>query len=210
MHFKNRTEAGRLLAQALKQYCDQDVVVYAIPRGGVVVGIEIAHFLRAPLDLVITRKIGHPFQEEYAIAAVAEDGHMLGSKVQLQALDSVWLNQEIDRQRQEARRRREKYLGNRPKIDVQGKTAILVDDGIATGITLLLAIQELKHSKCKRIVVAVPVAPKSTAVQIKEEVDEFIALDIPEVYLGAVGAYYGNFAQVEDEEVIAILNQQKE
>jgi putative phosphoribosyl transferase len=209
MHFKDRSEAGQLLAQALKQYQNQPVVVYAIPRGGVVTAIEIARVLHAPLDLIITRKIGHPYQPEYAIAAVAEDGHMLGSKEELQAVDKNWLAQEVESQRREAKRRREHYLKNRPEISAQGKIAILVDDGIATGTTMRLGIQELKHRQCKKIIVAVPVAPKSTADLIKKEADEIVALDIPQDfnYLGAVGAYYGDFAQVEDEEVIALLDQ---
>ncbi len=209
MHFKNRSEAGQSLAQALKQYQTQSVVVYAIPRGGVVIAVEIARVLQAPLDLVITRKIGYPNQPEYAIAAVAEDGHMLGSATELQAVDKDWLAMEIEKQRQEAKRRRQHYLHNRPHVSAEDKIAILVDDGIATGTTLRLGIQELKHKQCKKIIVAVPVAPKSIADLIRKEADAIVALEIPEdyEYLGAVGAYYGDFAQLEDKEVTSILDE---
>jgi putative phosphoribosyl transferase len=209
MHFKDRSEAGQLLGEALSSYQNQPVVIYGIPRGGVATAVEIARLLHAPLDLIITRKIGHPYQPEYAIAAVAEDGHMLGSEEELESVDQNWLKSEIETQRKEAKRRREQYLRNRPPIPVENKIAILVDDGIATGTTIRLGIQELKHRKCKKIIVAVPVSPKSTAEIIKKEAGEIVALDIPEdfAYLGAVGAYYSHFPQLEDEEVMAILDQ---
>lgn len=207
MHFKNRTEAGQLLAEALKKYRNEAVVVYALPRGGVAVAVEIARLLHAPLDLIIARKIGHPFQPEYAIAATAENGHIIETKREVSNVDKTWYVNEIEKQRQEAKRRREKYLPNRSTIPVQGKIAILVDDGIATGLTMRLGILELKHRQPKKIVVAVPVAPRTTAELIESEAGEIVALDIPEDYdyLGAVGAYYSDFSAVEDEEVIALM-----
>lgn len=208
MYFRNRTDAGRLLAKALKKYKDEDVVVYALPRGGVVVAVEIARRLHAPLDLIITRKIGHPYQPEYAIAAIAENGHIVGEQKKLKALDQEWLQEEVERQRNEAKRRHEKYLQGKVKIPVKGKTAILVDDGVATGLTMRAGIVELKHRYPKRIVVAVPVVPKSTADMLKKEArGELVALEIPPdgAFQGAVGAYYDEFFPVEDEEVIATL-----
>ncbi len=216
MYFRNRTEAGMLLAKALKKYKGKDIVVYALPRGGVVVAVEIARELHAALDLIITRKIGHPYQPEYAIAAIAENGHIVGEKKDLRALDQEWLQEETERQKNEAKRRREKYLQGRVKIPVKGKIAILVDDGIATGLTMRAGIMELKHRHPKRIVVAVPVVPKSTADILKKEArGELVALEIPsdDAFQGAVGAYYDEFFPVEDEEVIATLksyeNEQK-
>lgn len=197
-----------MLAKALKKYKGKDVVVYALPRGGVVVGVEIARELHAPLDLVIARKIGHPYQPEYAIAAIAEKGHIVGVQKELKAVDQEWLQEEIERQRKEARRRREKYLQGKSEIPVDGKIAILVDDGIATGLTMRAGIMELKHRHPKEIVVAVPVVPKTTADIIKKEAQgELVALEIPsdDAFQGAVGAYYDEFFPVEDDEVISIL-----
>lgn len=192
MYFKNRTEAGRLLANALKKYKGKDVVVYALPRGGVVTALEIARYLNAPLDLIITRKIGHPYQPEYAIAATAENGHIVGSTKQLTMIDQKWLKREVEKERFEAKRRRERYLEGRPELPIEGKIAILVDDGIATGLTMRAGIMELAHRH-----------PKTTANILKIEAGELVALDIPsdDEFLGAVGAYYDEFLPVEDEEV---------
>jgi predicted phosphoribosyltransferase len=208
MMFADRAEAGRLLARALSGYIGKDVVVYALPRGGVVTAVEIGRSLHAPIDLVIVRKIGHPSQREYAIAAIAEDGHMLGSERELAAVDPAWLEREKERQRAEAQRRRKTYLGGRAAIPAEGKVAILVDDGVATGLTMRVGILELQHRHPRKLVVAVPILPKSTADRIRSEVDELVALDTPEdsEYLGAVGAYYDDFSPVEDEEVIALMN----
>lgn len=207
MRFKDRIEAGKLLAQALVGYKDKNIVVFALPRGGVVVAGEIARFLNAPLSLIIARKIGHPLQPEYAIAATTESGKILGSSREIQSVNKDWLDAEIERQRLEARRRREEYLGKESEIDVSNKIAILVDDGIATGFTIRVAIEELREMKPKKIVVAVPVAVKTMADIIKREADELVALEVPEEYefLGAVGAYYDNFYQVTDQEVVSIL-----
>lgn len=207
MHFMDRTDAGKRMADALLRYRDQEVVVYGLTRGGVVPAAEIAKALRAPLDILIPRKIGHPYNPEYAIGAVAEDGHLVLDDLACEGIDPAWLERQIGRERAEARRRRELYLQERPPVPVQGKTAIVVDDGVATGLTLRLAIQEVKHRQPKRIVVAVPVAPRDTAARIRAEVDELVALHIPERFLGAVGAYYDEFWPVEDAEVIRLLQE---
>ena len=207
LKLKDRKEAGEMLANALRNYVDKDVIVYALPRGGVIPAIEIARALRSPLDLIIVRKIGHPHQPEYAVAAVAENGDLIGSEEELIKLNKVWLKAEVEAQRQEAKRRREKYLQGKFPLSAQGKIAILVDDGIATGLTIRIAIQELKRQQPQKIIVAVPVAPKSVAEYLNSQVDEIAMLDIPEDldYLGAVGAYYHSFPQVEDEEVITLM-----
>lgn len=207
MYFKNRQEAGKLLAQALIKYKGDDVVVYALPRGGVVTAAEIAKALNAPLDLILAHKIGHPYHPEYAIAAVSENGYIVGTERELQSLDKKWFETEKKHQMMELKRKREKYLKGKKEIPLENKIAILVDDGIATGLTMQAGILELKHRHPKKIVVAVPVAPKSTAELLKSQADEFIGLEVPEDFnfLGAVGAYYEDFSQTEDEEVIKIL-----
>lgn len=209
MYLKDRHEAGRLLAEQLKGYKSQDVVVYGLPRGGVVVAYEIAKALGAPLDLIIVRKIGHPFQREYAIAAIAEDGHMIGNQRELATVDQKWLEVEKERQRQEAKRRRERYLPVGKEVPVKDKVAILVDDGIATGLTMQVGVLELRHRHPKKIIVAVPVSPRQTADLLKKQADDFVALAVPpdHAFLGAIGAYYEDFSQTEDGEVIELLRQ---
>jgi predicted phosphoribosyltransferase len=209
MRFKDREEAGRKLAEALEKYRGTDVVVYALPRGGVVLGYEIARALNAPLDLVISRKIGYPGNEECAVCAVAEDGHMICDRAGASRLDPDWLQSQALKERHEARRRREVYLKGREPLPAEGKTAIIVDDGVATGLTLILAIEELKHRNPKKIVVAIPVAPADTAEKIRYEVDDLVAVEIPEFYLGAVGAYYDKFPQLTDEEVVILMERAK-
>jgi len=205
MHFRDRAEAGRLLAQALKKYQKQDGVVYALPRGGVVLGVEVARALAMPLDLLIPRKIGHPLQPEYAICAVVESGEMVCNQQEVARVDPQWFRREVEAERQEARRRRELYLGGREPSPVEGKTAIIVDDGIATGLTMEVSIRDALRRRPAHLVVAVPVAPPDTVERLSREVDEFVVLDPSPYYLGAVGAYYDHFLQVTDDEVIALL-----
>ncbi len=205
MHFRDRVEAGRQLAQALKKYQKHDGVVYALPRGGVVLGVEVARALNMPLDLLIPRKIGHPLQPEYAICAVVENGEMVCNQQEVARVDPQWFQREVEAERQEARRRRELYLGGREPSPVEGRTAIIVDDGIATGLTMEVSIRDALRRRPARLVVAVPVAPPDTVERLSREIDEFVVLDPSPYYLGAVGAYYDYFPQVTDEEVIALL-----
>jgi putative phosphoribosyl transferase len=204
MRFNDREEAGRRLAEALSTYRGKDIVVFALPRGGVVLGYEIAKGLGAPLDLVITRKIGYPGNEECAVCAVAEDGDMICDSSGLSLIDQDWLQSQAEKEREEAMRRRRVYLGGRAPLPVEGKTAIIVDDGVATGLTIVLAIKELKHRNPKKIVVAVPVASEQAAEIIRQEADELVALDIP-AYFAAVGAHYNYFPQLTDEEVVQLM-----
>lgn len=205
--FKDRHEAGHELAEALAQYKVDNIVVYALPRGGVILGYEIAKCLEAPLEVIITRKVGHPLSPEYAIGAVAEDGHMVCNEEEVAYVDPAWFKEEVERERNEARRRREAYLRGRMPLSAKGKTAILVDDGVATGLTFLLSIKELKHQEPKRIIAAVPVAPQTVAEKIRREVDELVALEIPLHFLRAISAYYEEFPPVEDWEVIEVLEE---
>lgn len=206
MRFKDRKHAGRQLAEKLAPgYDGKEGIVYALPRGGVVLGAEVARRLHMPLDLIIARKIGHPYNPEYAIGAVTETGEPVVNPHEAEQAHSEWFHRQVARERGEARRRREVYLGDRAPPAVNGKIGIIVDDGIATGLTMEAAIRELKRRQPARTVVAVPVAPPETAAELAREVDELVALDIPELYLGAVGAYYAYFPQVTDDEVVALL-----
>jgi putative phosphoribosyl transferase len=205
VRLKDRSEAGERLADKLERFKDEEAVVYALPRGGVVLGAIIARRLNAPFDLVITRKIGHPWAREYAIGAIAEDGSFIGNEAELAEVDESWLGAQIEAERKEARRRRQVYLGGREPLPVEGKTAIIVDDGVATGLTLLAAIRQVRHRHPRRIIVAVPVIPQGIARVIRGEVDELVALEIPVVFLRAVALYYDDFSAVEDDEVIELM-----
>ncbi|OPY53900.1 MAG: ribose-phosphate pyrophosphokinase [Methanosaeta sp. PtaU1.Bin060] len=208
MRFIDRSDAGRRLAEALAGYKGSDVVVYALPRGGVVLGKEIARSLGAPLDLVITRKIGYPGNEECAVCAVAEDGHMICDGTISSLLDQEWLLARAKEEMQEAKRRRQVYLRGRGQLSPEGKTAIIVDDGVATGLTILLAIKEIRHRSPRKIVVAVPVSSREAADRIRKEADELVVLETP-VHFMAVGEHYEQFPQLTDEEVIRIMEQCK-
>ena len=206
MQYKNRREAGERLAVALAGYRGQDVVVYALPRGGVPLGYEVARALEAPLDVVIVRKIGHPFQPEWAACAVAEGGRLLCDEGERASLDPAWLKAEVEKEQQEAKRRREAYLVKKPHLPASGKVAIVVDDGVATGLSMLLAVDEVLSEHPRELVVAVPVTPREAAEKIRSKGATLVALQEPELYEGAVGAYYEEFPQVEDAEVIALLH----
>lgn len=207
MRFKDRKDAGIKMAEALDKYRNQDVVVLALPRGGVVPAAEIAKALGAPLDLVITKKIGHPMNDEYAICAISEDGEPVCNEIERSRVDPEWLENKIAKVRGEIQKRRENYHLGSERQSLEGKIAIIVDDGIATGLTMLAAIYEIKSRNPKELVVAIPVVPGDIAKKLKALVDELVALDIDESYLGAVGAYYYDFWQVEDNEVIELLKE---
>ncbi len=205
MRFKDRSEAGRRLAEALVEYRGSDAVVYALPRGGVVLGYEIARHLDIPLDLVITRKIGYPGNEECAVCAVAEDGHMICDSYAASLLDSQWLSAQAEKEMQEAMRRRQVYLRGREPLAAEGKVAIIVDDGVATGLTILLSIMEIRHKNPRKVVVAVPVSSPAAAGRIRADADLLIALDEPRDFL-SVGEHYEQFPQLRDEEVIRLMD----
>lgn len=211
MIFKNRKEAGQKLAEALRGYADKKIVVYALPRGGVVVGVEVAQRLASSLDLVIPRKIGHPYDPEYALAAVTENGDVVADAAEIAAIDEDWFDKEIKEQKAEAKRRRETYLGNAASPAIEGAVAIIVDDGIATGLTMKAAIQDLRRRHPKQIVVAVPVAPQDTLAEISKLVDRVVCLFSPKEpgSFGAIGEYYGSFPQVKDNEVVDLMKHVK-
>lgn len=207
MLFKNRTEAGQKLAELLSDYASEDVIVYALPRGGVILGAEIAKVLHAPLDLIITRKIGHPSNPEYAVCALAEDGAPICNQSELERLGHHWLEEEKHKAREEIQRRREEYVGGTTQLDIKGKTAIIVDDGIATGLTMIASIEEMKLHEPKEIVVAIPIVPYLTSLKLEGMVDKVVCVEATREFLGAVGAYYEDFTQVDDEEVKRILKE---
>ena len=208
MRFANRQEAGRQLAEALDEFRGQAGVVYALPRGGVPLGQEVARRLGMPLDILIPRKIGHPMQPEYAICAVPEHGQRVCNPREEASVDPQWLAEAEADERAEARRRRSLY-GRADAPSVAGKLAIIVDDGIATGLTMRAAIRDADAREPSRVVVAIPVVPSSTAATLETEADALVALEITDHYLGAVGAYYDSFPQVSDQEVIAMLEQSR-
>lgn len=205
MRFKNREHAGELLASILTGRVHPPAIVYALPRGGVPVAAAVARALHLPLDLVIPRKLGHPWQPEYAIGAVTETGEPVCSEEEMHAVDPSWFAATVAAARVEARRRRELYCGGRARTSAAGQCAILIDDGVATGLTLQAAIAEVRADAPARLIVAVGVAPPDTATRFRAQVDDFVAVQIPEHFQGAVGAYYEDFRQLTDEDVLAAL-----
>src|SRR3989338_8478078 len=203
--FTDRHEAGRKLAEKLESYRGKNAVVLALPRGGVVPGYEVAKALSLPLDIIAARKIGHPISPEYAIGAVDENGTTILNEAETKALDQAWLAAEIDVQKKEAQRRSAIYRAGRAPVRLAGKTAIIVDDGIATGLTMQAAVRYAKAEKAS-VIVAVPVAPAESLQTLKQEgAGEVIVLEPPEEFAGSVGAHYVLFEQVGDEEVVRLL-----
>ncbi|HEX5685044.1 MAG TPA: phosphoribosyltransferase [Ideonella sp.] len=206
--FEDRADAGRRLAEALKRRGFVDPVVLALPRGGVPVAAEVAKALKAPLDLLLVRKIGAPDQPELAVAAVADGAEpALAIDEQTLALSGTsrdYVRRELPVHMREIERRRALYLKDRPPVPVAGKTVLLVDDGIATGTTVRAAIMALRHRHPARVVLAIPVAPALEAEALRSEVDELVCLETP-AWFGAVGAHYRHFGQTSDDEVVALL-----
>jgi len=205
--YKDRKDAGIQLASRLKDYKDREgVIVLALPRGGVVTGYEVSSYLSCPLDVFIVRKIGFPGEPEFAIGAVSETGTVVlnESVVSMYQISEKYIKDEIARQKKEIERRVSAYRGGKKMPEIKGKTIILVDDGVATGATIKAAISALKMEKIEKLVVALPISPPETADKLRQMVDEFICLETPDDFM-AVGSYYQDFTQVNDEEVIEIL-----
>lgn len=205
--FKDRTEAGELIAQRLMRYAGRDdVIVLALPRGGVPVGFVVANRLDAPLDILLVRKLGFPGREEYAMGAIASGGVCILHDEVVARFGISLPEVEGVRQRElkEIERREESYRANRPALPLQGRVVIIVDDGIATGSTMLAAVKCLRHAKPARIIIAVPVVPPDTYKELRPEVDDFICLSMPEPFF-AVGSWYKDFGQTSDEEVKSLL-----
>ncbi len=207
MLFRDRTDAGRVLAQRLKAYANRtDVLVLALPRGGVPVAFEVAEALKAPLDIFIVRKLGVPGHEELAMGAIATGGvRVVNDDVvsQLGLSDAV-VDAVAAREEKELERREHAYRGSRATPDVRGRTVILVDDGLATGATMRAAVAALRKQQPARLIVAVPVAASQTCDEFRTEVDEIVYGETPEPFLG-VGRWYHDFSQTTDEEVHRLL-----
>lgn len=201
--FKDRIEAGKKLAALLSEFKSTNAIILALPRGGVIVGAEVAHALSLPLDIIVTRKIGAPENDEYAIGAIDQDGEGVWSEFEHARVDTKWLTEKIAAEKKEALRRLSLYRGTRAPLDFHGKTAIIVDDGIATGMTMQAAIRYAKKLNAHKVVVAVPVAPPSVVETLKKEAMVY-TLETP-VFFSAVGEWYKDFPQVEDSEVVATL-----
>lgn len=204
--FLDRTQAGELLARQLEEYRDTPVVVYGLPRGGIVVAAVVAKALKAPLDILTPRKIGHPNNPEYAICAVTESGMLVCNEIERQRVDESWFQHALQSEQREARRRREIYLAGKEPISVEGKTVILIDDGIATGLTMRAALREIQQRNPVFTIIAIPVIPAETAKILRREVNRVIAVSEPQYFLGAIGSYYQDFHAVSDEEVMVLLN----
>lgn len=205
--FSDRAEAGRVLAERLRHYADRPgVIVLALPRGGVPVAYEVAKALHAPLDIFVVRKLGIPGHEELAMGAVATGGvRVLNDEVvKGLSIPGFMIDAVANWELQELARRERLYRGARPPPDVRGKTVILVDDGLATGSTMLAAVHALRKLGPARIVVAVPVASPDTCEVLKEHVDETVCATMPEPFY-AVGLWYRDFSQTTDEEVRELL-----
>jgi predicted phosphoribosyltransferase len=207
MRFANRAAAGRQLAQRLlASHGRQTGAVYALPRGGVILAAEVADLLDLPLDLIIARKISHPRNRECAVGAVTETGDPIVDRAAVADVPVEWFERQVAVERREARQRRQTYLGNRAPQQASGKLAIVVDDGIATGLTMIAALRELQTQRPKRLVVAAPIIPADTVLRLQQEADDVVALATPASHLDSVGAYYDSFDQVIDEEVVRLLN----
>lgn len=208
MLFENRRESGKLLAERLLKFRDQHPVVLALPRGGVPVGLEVARALAAPLDLVLVRKIGAPHNEELAVGAITDGEHPTlvidQHLVRRLEVSSAYLDEARTGALAEIDRRRKVWLGDRPPAEIAGRTAIVVDDGIATGATMRAALQATRARKPARVVLAVPVAAPDALDALRHEADEVICLEAPDGFM-AVGQFYRHFPQLRDAEVTALL-----
>ncbi len=208
--FADRVEAGKKLASELKRYSG-NAVVLAIPRGGVVVGYEIAHELHVPMDIIVPRKIGAPQNPELAIGAVTEDGTIILDQQLIEYLrvSESYIREETQRQQLEIKRRLTFYRKNITFPNLKDRNVIIVDDGIATGATIQAALSSIRKKNPKSVVIAVPVAPPSTINALKRQADHVVCLFTPTSF-SAIGQFYRDFAQTSDDEVIKLLKLNRE
>ena len=208
VEFNDRAEAGRRLAAALTRFKSQSPIVLALPRGGVPVGFEVAKALGVSLDVILVRKIGVPGHEELALGAIVDGDNpqfVLNEGVAVEiAVPPDYLEAEKQRQLVEIERRRSLYRGERPPVAAKGRTVIVVDDGIATGATVRAALQAIRRVGPKRLILAVPVAPREAIAELQGECDEMVCLETPAPF-HAVGLHYRHFEQTSDDEVVALL-----
>ena len=205
--FFDRHAAGARLAKELIQYKGGDVVLYALSKGGVPVGYEVAKALNLPLDIVIVQKICHPVSQDYGICAIAETGETVCYDSGLCGLDSSWLDYEMYLKQKEAKRQREIYKGNLPSLSAENKIAIIIDDGIATGITMKAAIQSVLNQWPDKLVISTPVAPHDVTLELTALVDSVVVVNDDRDYRGTTGAYYMDFPEISDREVVSLLTE---
>ncbi len=206
--FKDRKEAGEVLAECLAAYRDKDALVLGIPRGGVPVAAEVARGMNAEMDIIVARKLGSPDSAELAIGAVTANGGRFLNEEVIRELDvsDTYLAHVTETEMAEARRREEKFRGSRPAPTLKDRIVILVDDGLATGATMRAAVRSVRKAMPARLVVAVPVAPPQTCGELRQEADEVICPYQPDPFW-AIGLFYQNFAPTEDSEVESLLRQ---
>jgi len=204
--FKDREEAGKELARALVEFKGRNVVVLGLPRGGVVVAREVAEALGAPLDIVVTRKIGAPGEPEFALGAVTQEGDVIVDSRNAESVGATteYLQEEARRKKSEVKERMRSLRGDMPYPGLEGKTVIIVDDGIATGNSMKAAVQSVKKRGPKEVVVAVPVAPQEAVADLSREGTRVVCLEQPRFFF-AIGEFYKDFEQVDDSEVRELL-----
>lgn len=211
MIFKDRVQAGQKLAEKLEEFKNKkEALILALPRGGVITAFEVAKKLNLPLDLVVPRKIGAPSNEEYAIGAITEAGEGIFNQEAIKslAITKKYLDKKVAEEKKEALRRLKTYRQNRLPLNLRNKTVIIVDDGLATGLTMRAAIKSAKEKKAAKIIAAIPVAAQDSLEVIKKEADQIICLETP-IFFGAVGSFYKNFDQTTDDEVIDLMAKSK-
>lgn len=201
MVFQDRYDAAKKIIPLLEKYRSDDGVVLAVPRGGVPIGFYIAREYNFPLELLLTKKIGFPGNSELAIGAVSLENEVIDDRFDI---SEEYIEAEIKKIRKSLQERQKKFMGDRQPADLKDKTVIIVDDGIATGNTMIASIRMIRAKQPRKIIVAVPVAPERTAAKIRDLVDDFICVYIPDEFFG-VGQFYEDFSQVSDEEVIKLL-----
>lgn len=200
--FRNRIEAGLLLAAKLKKYKNEKGIVLAVPRGGVPVAYVVARELDLPIEVVLTKKIGHPMNKEYAIGAASLTDYFI---IPHENVSEEYIEKELKQVRSRLKEMQQTFMGDKQPESLKGKTVIVIDDGIATGNTLMGTVNVLRKSDPAKIVIAVPVASRNAVQKLSKEVDEVVAVIIPEEFYG-VGAFYEDFEQVSDEEVMVYLD----
>ena len=206
--FADREDAGKQLAAKLLRFKDKDPVVLALPRGGIPIGLEVSAALNAPLDLILVRKIGTPGQPELAVGAVVDGPRpelVINRDVKrLAGIPDDYIEREKQRQLREIERRRKLWLGERARVPIKGKTALVVDDGIATGATVRAALHAVRRSKPARLILAAPVAPPETVNSLRGDADEIVCLAMPDRFW-AISMFYGRFPQIADDEVTMLM-----
>jgi predicted phosphoribosyltransferase len=211
MHFLDRRDAGRMLAAQLARLADERPVIVALPRGGVPVGAEVARLLGAPLEILAVRKLGAPGNPELGVGAIAEDGTAVLDERSADAvgMTQAMLEETVAREASELQRRVASYRGDRPRVPLAGRTVILVDDGVATGLSDLAAVRAMRKQNASRVIVAVPVGSSEALRMLAEEADDVVCLLTPHVLFG-VGLWYDDFSAVDDEQVLVQLKEARE